>query len=113
IVDANRTRKDFIADAVLARNPKKVVVYRLILKSGSANIRASAIQGVMKLIKANGVDVVVYAPVIKEETFFCFLITKDLESFKKECDVIISNRKAPELADVEEKVYTRDLFGND
>lgn len=113
IVDANRTRKDFIADSILARNPKKVGVYRLIMKAGSDNFRASAIQGVMKRIKAKGIEVVVYEPVLQEETFFGSRVTKDLEAFKKECDVIISNRKAPELADVEEKVYTRDLFGND
>ena len=92
IVDANRTRKDFIADSILARNPKKVGVYRLVMKSGSDNFRASAIQGVMKRIKAKGVEVVVYEPVMKEETFFGSRVTKDLESFKKECDVIISNR---------------------
>ncbi|MCQ4035389.1 nucleotide sugar dehydrogenase [Kaistella montana] len=113
IVDANRTRKDFIAESILAKNPKKVGVYRLIMKSGSDNFRASAIQGVMKRIKAKGIEVVVYEPVLQEETFFGSRVTKDLEAFKKECDIIISNRKAPELADVEDKVYTRDLFGND
>ncbi|MDQ1857711.1 nucleotide sugar dehydrogenase [Chryseobacterium sp. WLY505] len=113
IVDANRTRKDFIADSVLAKKPKKVGVYRLIMKSGSDNFRASAIQGVMKRIKAKGVEVEVFEPALNEEAFFGSKVVKDLELFKKECDVIISNRNAPELADVQEKVYTRDLFGND
>lgn len=113
IVDANRTRKDFIADSILERKPKKVGVYRLIMKSGSDNFRASAIQGVMKRIKAKGIEVEVYEPVLEEETFYGSKVVKDLEKFKIECDVIISNRNAPELSDVQDKVYTRDLFGND
>lgn len=113
IVDANRTRKDFIAESILARQPKKVGVYRLIMKSGSDNFRASAMQGVMKRIKAKGVEVVVYEPVLEEESFFGSLVTHDLEWFKKDCDLIISNRNSPDLADVQYKVYTRDLFGND
>lgn len=113
IVDANRTRKDFIADSILAKNPKKVGVFRLIMKSGSDNFRASAMQGVMKRIKAKGLEVVVYEPELKENFFFGSRVITDLKTFKSECDIIITNRSADELADVKNKVYTRDLFGND
>ena len=113
IVESNRTRKDFIAETIINQNPQKVGVYRLVMKAGSDNFRASAVQGVMKRIKAKGIEVVVYEPVLQQSEFFHSKVIKDLAEFKAQSDIILANRLVPELEDVKAKVYTRDLFGHD
>ena len=113
IVDANRTRKDFLADQIIARRPKKVGVYRLTMKAGSDNFRQSSIQGIMKRVKAKGIEVVVYEPSLDDAEFFGSRVVRDLDAFKAECDVIIANRAAPELGDIGTKLFTRDIFGSD
>jgi len=113
IVDANRTRKDFIADDILSRRPKVVGIHRLIMKSGSDNFRASSVQGIMKRLKAKGIEVVLYEPELADDEFFNSKVIRDLEEFKRVSDVIVANRLVDELTDVRDRVYTRDLFGSD